>query len=72
MSWVSREADKLKELWFVCFSLTPKRQNNSGDIMFFAFLFVISDLWCHLAIFFIVSKIKSNFQLIIINFNNFQ
>ena len=44
--------------------------------MVFTFLFEISDFWRHLAIFFIIPKIKSNFHLVLVwkttnNTNNF-
>ena len=119
VSWVSREADKVKEQYFVClvccFSSQwnnihkphknhqnplksycfwgyfqslfnfgrktvaqthkmdlsvfwhpghPQRRNNSRDTMVLTLLLEISDLWRHLAIFFIISKIKPNFPFI--------
>ena len=41
-----------------------QRSNNSGDIVVFRFLFEISGLWRHLAIFFTIFKILPNFPFI--------
>ena len=48
----------------------PKRQNNNRDIMVLYFFPEISDLWCYLAFFFIVSTIKHNFPFVIIMLKN--
>ena len=42
---------------------TPQRQNNSGDIMVFTFLFDISDLWRRLVFFFSYFQNKAQFPL---------
>ena len=50
--------------WLFCHPRHPQRRSNSRNIMVFTVLFEIFDLWCHLAIFLIISKMNLHFPFI--------